>query len=97
MAFLREYEFYEDAGVLIEYFYIDHRIEKPSMVITFNIHTRSFFIRNVGYSVTDSLISDEIRRLLDLRLQPHFKSYVKTCSTSHRIKLYDLFATSADF
>ena len=85
MAFLREYDFRESEDVLVEFFYVDAKYRHPSLIIRMNVRTKEFHCTPLPW-LSRVYICDEIRRLFDLLDQPHWKSFVKTCSFGHRFK-----------
>lgn len=90
--FLREYELRDD-DTLIKYFYHDHTYRKPSLIIRLKIHSKSAYIKVNSYYVASNpmLICDELRRLLLLLDEPHWKQHISICSPEHRVKEPTLF------
>lgn len=90
MAFLREYDYRESEDVLVEYFFYSEGSETPSLVIRMDVSFRSMRIIVHRPYISDSIIVDEVRRLLDLINKPHWKSYVNIVTSHHRFKQLSL-------
>lgn len=89
MAFLREYDFHESEDLLVEYFYVDPKLHKPSLIIRMNVVSKEFHCKPVPW-LSRVYVCSEIRRLYDLLDEPHWKSFVRICGTEHRFKQLSL-------
>lgn len=94
MAFLREYDFLESSAnewTLIEYFYMDSYDRVPALVLRLSCPLLHFTIDKKRYSVTSTIIVEEVSRILNLIDQPYWKHLVRTNSQAHRFRQDGLF------
>lgn len=76
MAFLREYDLRELEDCLILHFYLDARSRNVSMIICVSLDKKRIRINRISPCVSDSVVVQELRSLLDLFDNIHWKSYV---------------------
>lgn len=88
--FLREYDFREKEDLLVMYFYIDAKFSKPSLILRVNVRSKEMSVKPLPWLSTQ-IIREEICRIYDLLQEPHWKSFVRTCSFEHRIRQNELF------
>lgn len=88
--FLREYDYREDSDLLVMYFYVDSLYKRPSLVLRLDTRSKEINCKPVPW-LSVQVIREEICRLYDLIQEPHWKSFVRTCSFEHRIRQNELF------
>lgn len=94
MAFLREYELLDNSSsewTLIEYFYMDSYDRVPALVLRLSCPVLHLTLDKKRYSVTSTIIVEEVARLFNLIEQPYWKHYVRTNSQAHRFRQDGLF------
>ena len=88
--FLREYDYREKEDLLVMYFYVDSKYSRPSLVLRLNTVSKEINVKPVPW-LSVQILREEICRIYDLIQEPHWKSFVRTCSFEHRVRQYEMF------
>lgn len=90
MAYLREYRYYEESNLLIEYFYLDSSHQLPSLVLRLSVGTLELHVYRRRSTASRFLICKEIEHLYLLVEEPYWKHFVRRVNPDYRYRNYEL-------